>query len=1001
MALQQRSQQRLEADPHHHHSGVALERRLTTMEREQREQAASMHLLMELVQESMPIAQCHELLASLEQRVVSTTARPPAVAASKDGSAAAALALRGDVDALLRSQKKAEHDLSQLETAVSKLPDAAAIDRSVTAAVATEGRQIQSSAIEQVHTELKSSEERVQRQLAEELGRELAEAVKEMAEVAEITRQAADDGVEALAERLERAEAAVALANETVRIQLDDGLEQATASFESTLQLHQADLSKLRSETAHGTEKATKLVEGLQAELQQCQDQALSTLNEVRAVEALQTAFEAGEQARKQEATDAFDGLMEDVEEYVTKQMLEYEGRQQHHTDSAVSAQRDEFAAQVAAIAERCTAIADRCESETAKATQETAALNTRCTAVTDKLGEELAATVDAMSDELGNIRDELLRSLETRVAATASAADQQNADARADLESHLSLWRRCRQDDADQLDRVARGFEQAAVEREAEYGRQLSSVESRLLHSLQVQTDAHEQWCADLKREVASASAMLRREHNDGLTQVQLEAQSTTRDLATLRRELEQAQLSAVSSLEVLTLKIGDEQTESQRQIDARIMQLSTECRDMVASSRRSFERQLESTTDTISRQRSEGDAHEAAERDRLSLQLQQLATAVKRTATEDTAARTTLSRAITQQIADSATTSASAVGALASRFDAMKTELEATLSTASGMHASQTSSLSASLTQKIDSVSSELSATLRENGAVWSTQLAQMESKALGGLEQLQTELKAHRAEGLRSLSEQDERLSNAARELAIMGDEQAQHLRTDMVSRSEAAHASLIRAMTEVESSLATKADRLFVETVDAQLREAIAELEGGAADTTTKLHHLSDRIDVFQESVAVTNTAMREDLGSVDKAMRRDFLKSSLGLRKDFAAADLAVEGKLQELGEEMREGLGKMLTDRVIELEGTVSGRVGPLEEALRGCATKNDVAVQLGVMKMDLAEARSAVGELEERAEEVRTEGALLQAEVAELAVEVSLMDAASASTAQ
>ena len=48
MALQQRSQQRLEADPHHHHSGVALERRLTTMEREQREQAASMHLPMVL-----------------------------------------------------------------------------------------------------------------------------------------------------------------------------------------------------------------------------------------------------------------------------------------------------------------------------------------------------------------------------------------------------------------------------------------------------------------------------------------------------------------------------------------------------------------------------------------------------------------------------------------------------------------------------------------------------------------------------------------------------------------------------------------------------------------------------------------------------------------------------------------------------------------------------------------------------------------------------------------
>ena len=87
-------------------------------------------------------------------------------------------------------------------------------------------------------------------------------------------------------------------------------------------------------------------------------------------------------------------------------------------------------------------------------------------------------------------------------------------------------------------------------------------------------------------------------------------------------------------------------------------------------------------------------------------------------------------------------------------------------------------------------------------------------------------------------------------------------------------------------------------------------------------------------------------------------------------------------------------------ERLTELETTVVERLAPLEglkKIVAECAMKREVTTQLGVMKMELAEARSAVGELESRGEEVSGGVASIEAELAELAVEVSLIDAATA----
>ena len=108
------------------------------------------------------------------------------------------------------------------------------------------------------------------------------------------------------------------------------------------------------------------------------------------------------------------------------------------------------------------------------------------------------------------------------------------------------------------------------------------------------------------------------------------------------------------------------------------------------------------------------------------------------------------------------------------------------------------------------------------------------------------------------------------------------------------------------------------------------------------------------------------------------MRSDFLKSSIGIRKDFATADSKTQQKLVELIGEVRQ----------------------LLEETMQSCVSKTEIQVQLGTMKIDLNETRSAIKELEERTETLHLQSDGVGAELAELAVELSLIDATTSTMA-
>ena len=173
-----------------------------------------------------------------------------------------------------------------------------------------------------------------------------------------------------------------------------------------------------------------------------------------------------------------------------------------------------------------------------------------------------------------------------------------------------------------------------------------------------------------------------------------------------------------------------------------------------------------------------------------------------------------------------------------------------------------------------------------------------------------------------------------------------------------------------MAEVDESLSSKADTTVVDQRDSQLSIGLAETADklrSLADTATAAH--SQLRDEFEGAIQ----ALHNDVRAFDKAMRADFLKSSVGIRRDFVAADASVADKVEE---------------KVIGLLDELRQR---LEETMR---------VQLAMVRLDLNETRCAVQELDDRTEEVRAQSAAVDAELAELAVELSLMDAATAAMA-
>ena len=965
---------------------TTVERRLAALENETQEQGASMRMLMELLADTMPIAQCHELLADVEHRCAAAAATdaasPPAAAASTDGTAAALDALRGDVDALRRSQQQMEQRvgeaslevgirLAKLEEAGRAMPDAATLDAKLAEALAEHSTQLEQSVGVTRRAEITASEERVQDTLADELGSELAEAVEEMAGVAEAAREAAEAGVAALAARL----------------------DEAAAESDAILAANNAKLAKL----LEGGASRSKAIESLTSEMEQSQAQMLSTLMEVRAVEASQTGFKTRETEREQGAEEAFETLTGDVEEYVTKTMQAHEERLEMHISHS-SSQNERLTARATAVEERCVIQ----EAASTTLLENTAVLDSSAVAAVQATGQQLATAVKELEERIDNARLEFAAELDATVAGVSAAVDEQTAATRVDLASFQSQWKRSEQDATDRLERVVRALEQAATEQGAEQARQLSAAELRLSHKLVLQTDAHEQVCAALNRELFNTTALLRREQNEGLAKQQLEVQSNVRDVAAVRRALEQAQQGVASSIEELNLQSSAEQLESQRQIEARIKQLSAECGDLVGSARRSCDRQVEHTREQLLSQQTDSAAKEAAERTRLATQVQQLQTVVKRSAQEEIEARAALARSMAQQFAESATAGTNTATTLGEKIEKIQTGVEQGLARASSEQQSAVESVRRSLTRQIETTHSELGAALRESEGDWAMHQSQLENQSSGGIDQLRTEMMAQRAESLGVLASQDEQLAARTRELGSLVDEQSSQIRSDMVSRSETAHASLKRAMAEVEVALSAKADTTLVETVDRLTREEILTISTAGCETATKLSLLQDVNAFFQKQIS-------EEVKRGDKAMRSDFQRSSVQMRRDFGAADTlltaSLEGNLSELDVEIREGLGKQMGERLTELETTVVKRLAPLEglkNVIGGCAMKSEVGTQLGVMKMELTEARSAVGELEGRAEkrgdEMSESLARLEAELAELAIEVSLIDVATAS---
>jgi hypothetical protein len=905
-----------------------MERRLAALEREQREQASSTRLLMELVEDSMPVAQCHELLASLEKRFGSLSA--PATAVASAGRPAVADALRDDMDKLLRSQTKLEQETRGLS---------GRLDR------------VESSVRDQSH--LKELERRIHDDLVEALGRELAEAVQEMADIAEDTQQS----THTLADRLKQYEDAATDSNERQKC-LEERLEQ-----------HETNLAKLR--------------------------------------ETVQEAFVASEEDRKKEAAI----LLEDVEAFVTEQLDESERRQQQYTERSsedVSAKCTALVAQLAVLTEHSTANA----SKLAKQAQEIKALESRCTAAEGR-GKQLAGTIDATQGELRKDQQDAMGLLDARLESISLQAAEQYEEVWEKLHGCEASWARTRDDDANRIERAIRSLELAIGQQVSEYKREFSSLESTLNHSLTTQTDTHERRCAELKRDIASASAVLRREQTESVAQAQLEAQSTMRDVTMLRHDIEQAQLAAARATEELIAQHVGEQREALLQFDARMVKISAECSDMVTSTRRSLDRQLERVRDTLARQRAEGDAHEAAERERLSSQVEEVSRIVKRTSHDEAEARSALARSLGQQVAASAATAASAADALGNRLDAAQIELEGMVTRESDAHTALMQSVRANLELQLDQKISEVSTSLRET---FSELTAATEAKAVGGLKSLQTELTAHRAETTLAMSTQDERLASKVPtpynvgahlmlaqnssesgcldshwllrrslydytwetshqcrpeqvvELSAVVEERVQALRADIVSCGEAARGGLEQAMAEVGESLSSKADSVVVEQRNSQLSISLAE-------TADKLRSLSD-------TATAKHSQLRELIDEFDRGMRADFLKSSIGIRKDFAAADASVADKVEE---------------KVIGLLSELRQR---LEEAMRSCVSKTNLQVQLATVRLDLNETRCAVQELDDRMEGVRAQSAGVEAELAELAVDLSLMDAATAAMA-
>lgn len=875
-----------------------MERRLAALEREAREQASSTRLLMELVEDSMPVSQCHELLAGMEERLARAAAastpaesssKPPAAAAASDGRSAVVDALRDDVDKLLRSQTNLEQVTRGLGGRLERLED--------------EQKCAEHSMEDVLCTSLAESEQRVREELTEALGQELAAAVQEMANIAEATQRVAEQSVQTLTDRLEQAEGAAVHTNKSIQKLLREGLEQTTASFNSALGQHETDLAKLRASSAQESQRSSHLLERLQAEIEECREQNLGSLSELRALEeTLYTKFEANETNREEEA----DGLLGQIKAFVTEQLQESERRQQQ--------QASEF--------------------------------------------------------------------LETRLASVSLQAAEQNNSVHEQMRANEATWQRTRQDDAGHIERAIRTLEQVICEQGSEYKRDLSSLESTLNHNMKLQADTHERQCAELKREIADASAALRRDQSISIAQAQLEGQSSNRDITLLRHELEQVQLGVESTMDEIIARNLDERRESLLQVDARIVQMSTESRDMLASAKRSFERQIEHAKDTLTRQLVEGDTRDAAERERLSSQVEEAVKIVKCISKEEVAARTSLAQSVVQQIAESAAAAASTTDALQIRIDALKIELEGMVARESAAHGALVQSVRTDLVLQLDKRISEVSASLYEHASEFATRIAAVETKATGRMERLQAELKAHCAESVLAMSTQDERLSNTAVELTTVLENHTQTLRADMVSRSTAVHDSLKQAMAEVDKSLSSKADTTVVEQRHSQLND-------GLEDAADKLRLLSNRLQLHVDSSSAANNHLRDEfvtthqavqteLRATDKSLRGDFLKSSLGIRNDFATADSKMQKKLVGLIVEVRQRL----------------------EETTRSYVSKSEIQIQLGTVKLDLDETRSAVEELEERTEEMRLQSSGVQAELAELAVELSLMDATTATMA-
>ena len=662
-----------------------MERRLAALECEQRVQASSTRLLMELVEDSMPIAQCHELLASLEKRLASLSA--PATAAASAGRPAVADALRDDMDKLMRSHAKLDQETRGLSGRLDRV-EASVRDRS----------------------HLEELERRIRTDLVEALGQELAEAVQEMVDIVE----AAQQSVQTLTERLQHAEEAAAESNETQKC-LDERLEEATIDVNAALEQQEANLIKLR--------------------------------------ETVQEAFVASEEDRKTEAA----ALLEDVQAFVTKQLDESERRQQQYTERSIEdarAKNTALATQLAILTEHSTVNA----SKLTKQAQGMEALESRCAAA-EGLGKQLAGTVDATKAELRKDLQDAVDILTARLESISLQAAEQYEDVWEKMHGTEASWERSRNDDANNIERAIRNLELAIGQQGFEYKREFSSLESAFNHKLTMQTDTHERRCAELKRDISSASAELRREQTDSIAQAQLEAQSTMRDVRTLRHEMEQAQLAAARAMEELIAQHVGEQRESLLQFDARIVEISAECSDMVTSTRRSLDRQIERVRDTLARERAEGDAHEAAERERLSSKMEEVSRIVKRTSHDEVEARSALARSLVQQVAASAAAAASATDALGNRLDAAQIELEGMVTRESAARTALMQSVRANLELQLDQKNSEVSTSLRETFLELTTAI---ETKTKGDLKSLQTELAAHRAEAVLAMSTQDKRLA-----------------------------------------------------------------------------------------------------------------------------------------------------------------------------------------------------------------------------------------------